>query len=225
MSGHKRIKGLLIFLLTVMICSSASAGTCITALATPVNPDRLACIAVNARITGYDAGNNVLILELTVPEVFSGEEVRNLQAGDSIYSQGREILIQSVEPDEAGSLRVNSGKSEDGTLWLREDPEGNYRATDGEKPLWSVLTEVQAPVTESLLFLDGIYPESGAQRALPAVYTAGQLPEMLAAEEDGAGAGFGKDNVYAVFDAEGRLAVIERYAVPSEETGPEAGRE
>ena len=62
MRNRRRITGFLLFLLAVILCVSASAGTCITAMATSVNPDNLACTAVNARILRYNPGNNTLTL-------------------------------------------------------------------------------------------------------------------------------------------------------------------
>jgi hypothetical protein len=216
MRNHCRITSFLLFLLAVVLCASASAGTCITALATSVNPDNLACTAVNARILGYRPESNTLTLELIIPEVFSAEEVENLKVGDAIYSQGKEILIKTIERD-VFSVSINGGgyEYEEGTLWLVEDSTGdrNYRPMDYNDYMWTSLGELEVPVSDSLLFLDNIDVD-GSKLPLPAVYTAKEFLRILKKETELSGVGFATNNVYVIFDGNGALASIERYYVP-----------
>ena len=216
MRNHRRITGFLLFLLAVVLCVSASAGTCITAMATSVNPDNLACTAVNARILRYNPGSNTLTLELIVPEVFSNEEVESLEVGDAIYSHGKEIPVNSIERD-VFSVSINGGsyEYEEGTLWLVEDStaDRNYCPMDYNDYLWTSLAEIDVPVSDSLLFLDDIDVD-GSKRPLPAVYTAGEFLRILKQETLDSGVGFTTNNVYVIFDGNGALASIERYYVP-----------
>ncbi|MBQ6288331.1 MAG: hypothetical protein IJK06_12810 [Clostridia bacterium] len=216
MKKRRRITCILLCLLTVILCASASAGTCITAVATSVNPDNLACTAVNARILGYHPESNTLTLELIVPEVFSAEEVENLKVGDAIYSQGKEIPVKSIE-DDGLSFSINGGgyEYEEGTLWLVQDStdDRNYRPMNYNDYLWTSLAEIQVPVPDSLLFLDDI-DTLGGPLPLPAVYTAEEFLRILREEAEYDGVGFATNNVYVVFDGQGTLASIERYYVP-----------
>lgn len=216
MKKRRRITCILLCLLTVILCASASAGTCITAVATSVNPDNLACTAVNARILGYHPESNTLTLDLIVPEVFSAEEVENLKVGDAIYSQGKEIPVKSIE-DDGLSFSINGGgyEYEEGTLWLVQDStdDRNYRPMNYNDYLWTSLAEIQVPVPDSLLFLDDI-DTLGGPLPLPAVYTAEEFLRILREEAEYDGVGFATNNVYVVFDGQGTLASIERYYVP-----------
>lgn len=213
---HSRLTGFLLLLLALILCSSASAGTCITAMATSVDPDNLACTAVNARILGYNPDSNSLTLELIIPEVFSAEEVENLKVGDAIYSQGKEIPVKSIE-DDVLSISINGGsyEYEEGTLWLVQDStdDRNYRPMYYNDYFWTSLAELQVPVPDSLLFLDDI-DTLGGPFPLPAVYTAKEFLRILREEAEYDGVGFTTNNVYVVFDGQGALASIERYYVP-----------
>ena len=95
---HSRLTGFLLLLLALILCSSASAGTCITAMATSVDPDNLACTAVNARILGYNPESNTLTLELIVPEVFSAEDRAKVAAA-----------IAHLEAQTGGEMMVFTG--------------------------------------------------------------------------------------------------------------------
>ena len=63
---------------------TAPERTVVTALASEVNPDALASVSVNARITGYDAKKNTLTLEIIVPRgtVITDEVVDTLLAAN-----------------------------------------------------------------------------------------------------------------------------------------------
>ena len=213
---HSRLTGFLLLLLALILCSSASAGTCITAMATSVDPDNLACTAVNARILGYNPDSNSLTLELIIPEVFSAEEVENLKVGDAIYSQGKEIPVKSIE-DDVLSISINGGsyEYEEGTLWLVQDStdDRNYRSMYYNDYFWTSLAELQVPVPDSFLFLDDI-DTLGGPLPLPAVYTAKEFLRILREEAEYDGVGFATNNVYVIFDGNGALASIERYYVP-----------
>jgi hypothetical protein len=213
---HSRLTGFLLLLLALILCSSASAGTCITAMATSVDPDNLACTAVNARILGYNPDSNSLTLELIIPEVFSAEEVENLKVGDAIYSQGKEIPVKSIE-DDVLSISINGGsyEYEEGTLWLVQDStdDRNYRPMYYNDYFWTSLAELQVPVPDSFLFLDDI-DTLGGPLPLPAVYTAKEFLRILREEAEYDGVGFATNNVYVIFDGNGALASIERYYVP-----------
>ena len=213
---HSRLTGFLLLLLAIILCSSASAGTCITAMATSVDPDNLACTAVNARILGYNPDSNSLTLELIIPEVFSAEEVENLKVGDAIYSQGKEIPVKSIE-DDVLSISINGGsyEYEEGTLWLVQDStdDRNYRPMYYNDYFWTSLAELQVPVPDSFLFLDDI-DTLGGPLPLPAVYTAKEFLRILREEAEYDGVGFATNNVYVIFDGNGALASIERYYVP-----------
>ncbi len=187
----------------------------ITALASEINPEHLASVAMYARITGYAADENKLTVELLVPERYDGEEVLSLVPGDAIYTQGQEIVVQTVG-EQYGYIVINDDEYSfsEGSVWLYEDADGSYVIADWDDIMWTTLAEVSLPVQDGLLFLDGIDPSSGEVLDMPAIHSGAEFLEMLKAEAEGNGPGFDARNVFVAFDADGQLALIQRYYVP-----------
>lgn len=211
------MKRLILFLLALlMIGSSASADT-ITAMARELYMDEYVSYSFYARIHDYDSETNMLEIELMTPEVFSRDEVENLSVGDIIYTDGREIAITSIT-EESAYIILNKGAYEfsEGSVWLSEDREGNYRPTVYGDYIWSEITRMDFPVTDRLIFLDSIDPLSGEMLEKPTVHTAEEFLKMKESEEteEDAGPGFKAHNVIVVFDRDGELAMIQRYYVP-----------
>ena len=208
--------GMAFLLILSLLCSAASAEV-ITALATEVNPEHLEKTASYARILGYNEKENTLKVQLIVPEIFSCEDVEDLKVGDSIYTGGQEVTIETIEKvDHWGDyIRINDGSV---NLSRRSDGSGNFAAVSewDDAYTWIELAEIECPVKDSLLFLDYINDETGNPLELPVVHTAMELTARLT-EEDASEAfvvGFTADNVYVVFDGEGNLATIHRFYVP-----------
>ena len=190
--------------------------TVVTALAAEVNPDALVSVAVDARITAYNPADNTLTLELIVPESYYYEDIWNLQAGDAIYTQGREIPVRTVTEDENGYIILNQGEDGDteDTVWLYQYLDQNYQViTMYSDNTWTLLATVSVPVPQDLIFLDGIDPSTLQSRYLPAVHDASAFLSMMEAEKEN-GPGFAVNNTTVVFNSNGELALIRRYYVP-----------
>ena len=203
----------LMLTISLLFCSAASADV-ITALATEINPEHLEKVASYARILGYNEESNTLTVELIVPEVFDREDVLSLQVGDSIYTGGREVTIQSISYDDewCGAEFIN-----DGELFLFQDRSGNYTMmADEDDCVWTAFAQIECPVQSSLLFLDYIDHETGNALALPVVRTVDELTAELRAvgPAEAYTVGLSTNNVYVVFDGEGNLATIQRFYVP-----------
>ena len=207
--------GMAFLLILSLLCSAASAEV-ITALATEVNPEHLEKTACYARILGYNEETNTLTVELIVPEIFSREDVEALKVGDSIYTDGREVTIETIEKvDHWGDyITINDGSV---NLYRRSDGIGNFAAVSewDDAYTWIELAVIECPVKDSLLFLDYMNDE-GYWLELPVVHTARELTARLL--EEGAdqvySVGLTAYNVYVVFDGEGNLATIHRFYVP-----------
>ena len=190
----------------------------ITAVASEINPEHLASVIVNARITGYSPDENALTVELLVPETYDRDEVLSLAVGDAIYTQGQEVVIETLS-EAYGYLVINDSEFafSEGSIWLYEQEDGNFAIDNWGDASWMILAELKAPVKESLLFLDGINPSSGESLSVPTVHNAADFLAMLKAEngegEEG-GPGFAANNAVVVFDDAGQLAMIQRYYVP-----------
>ncbi len=92
---------MILYMVPTLFCASASAKTTITALASTVNPKHLEKASCYARIVRYDPGQNTLTVELLVPEIFPGDDVLELEIGDSIYTGGEEVLIRTISESRA----------------------------------------------------------------------------------------------------------------------------
>ena len=187
----------------------------ITAVASEIDPEHLASVIINVRITDYSSDENALTVELLVPETYDREEVLSLTVGDAIYTQGQEVVIQTLS-EQYGYLVINEGEYEfsDDSIWLYEQEDGNFAIDDWGDNSWMTLAELKVPAQNTLLFLDGINPSSGESLSIPTVHNAADFLAMLKTETEEGGPGFAVNNAVAVFDDAGQLAMIQRYYVP-----------
>ena len=202
----------LVLLLSLLLSATASADM-LTAMAMEFNPERLEKTSCNARIVGYNEAQNTLTVQLTAPEIFPTQELYELSVGDSIYTGGQEILIESISYDDnwCGVIGFN-----DWEIFFFEEQDGCYRMVDEDCYLWNVVAVIECPVKDDLLLLDYVNDNTGDMLDLPIVLTAQELTDKMLAEQasDRYHIGFAADNVSVVFDGEGDLAVIRRFYVP-----------
>ena len=210
--GSLFMKKLFVVLLLLVLAVSAASADTITAVASEPYMETYAKYACCARIHDYDSKTGMLEVELIMPEIFDGEDVKGLQPGDAIYTGGQEVVIETIT-EEDGYIILNKGDYpfSEGSVWLKADLDGNYRPMNYEDYTWLEMARLEVPVTERLLLLDYIDPSSGLMLEKPTVHSAA---EFLAMKDDKADPGFDVNNVIAVLDENGDLAVIERYYVP-----------
>ena len=209
----------LLTMILLLLCSPASADV-ITAMAIEINPEHLEKTASYARILGYNEDSNILTLELIVPESFAADDVQSLQAGDSIYTGGQEVVVKTIKKEwDEVVINESSGELSDEFVLLYKEGFGDvYHSMTryDDNYCWLSLGEIECPVTDSLLFLDYIGAEWGEPLCLPIVRTGQMLMDCLRKELDDSSysVGLSCDNVYVVFDGEGNLATIQRFYVP-----------
>ena len=186
----------------------------VTALAAELNPDALVSVSADARITDYNAADNMLTVELIVPERYDPEEIRALEVGDAIYTQGQEVEIKTISENN-GYIVLNEGDYEfsEGSVWLYEDIDMTYWIAEYDDHTWTLLATVEVPVSDHLLFLDEINPSTGETLLNPSVHSKAEFLDMLKAEKEGS-PGFAANNVLVAFDDTGALALVRRFYVP-----------
>ncbi|MBR3017385.1 MAG: hypothetical protein IKH57_09970 [Clostridia bacterium] len=184
----------------------------ITAMAAEPAMEHFASYSSYARISGYDPDTNKVEIELIGPEIFRREDVESLKTGDIICTGGQEIIVSSIT-EEYGYIILNEGDFEfsDGSVWLMEDSAGNFRPVIYEDYVWTEMARVELPVTDKLLFLDMIEPESGELLEKPKVNNATEFLRCMTNDND---PGFDINNIMVVFDQDGDLAMVERFYVP-----------
>ena len=202
----------LVLLISLLLSAAASADV-LTAMPVELDPERLEKTTCNARIVGYNEAQNTLTVHLTVPEIFPTDELYKISVGDSIYTGGQEILIESISHDDdwCGVVGFN-----DWEIFFFEERDGCYRMADEDCYFWNVIAVIECPVKDHLLLLDYVDDDTGDMLNLPAVLTARELTVKMLAEQasDRYHIGFAADNVTVTFDGEGNLAVINRFYVP-----------
>lgn len=200
---------MLLLVFSLLLCSAASADT-LMPMAREIDPERLEKVSCYARILGYNEAENTLTVELITPEVFDYADVYALKEGDSIYTNGREVAIESLAWDDWKEILWING----GDVFLIKDLDGDYRTGNSNDHVWHVSARLECPVKEHLLLMDYVDERSGGMLELPRVFTA---EETIAKAQKEQAADYNRlavNNVYVVFDGEGNLAVIHRFYVP-----------
>lgn len=184
----------------------------VTAIAAQIDPENPRNISCYARILGYNKAGNTLTVELLIPEVFHRGEIRSLEPGDILYTNGAEIIVQTIEVnDEYGYVLINEGEYQyaPGSVTLHEDPYGNYSPEKYGHKTYITLAVLECPVRETLLFLDYISADTYDSTDLPSVSSAAEFINAVENNEPG----LDIDNISVVFDNNGDLAVIQRFFV------------
>ena len=196
----------ILMMVSAALADDAAGHTVATSIAAEVNPENLVSVSVDAKIASCD--ENTCTMTLLVPERYRPDEILSLKAGDSIYTQGREVAIRTVSEMD-GYLVLNAGAEDE--VYLFESVDLNYWIMDVNDNTWTELAVVTVPVSDRLLFLDEIDPATGVTLLTPSVHVRAGFLERMKAEDD---PGFDKHNVMVAFDDRGDLALIRRFYVP-----------
>ena len=181
----------------------------VTALATKINPDDLSNTLVDARIKSYNKEENTITLEIIVPEFYDADEIKSLQIGDAIYTQGHEVTVNAINEYDCFIAVV---QDDDEVITIATDGETVYPIQDGDDFSWITLTTVTVPVPPHLIFLDGIDPATGEDLSLPTVHSAEEFIAMLEGK-DKSDPGFDLNNTEIVFDSDVQPYMIRRHYV------------
>ncbi len=206
------MKKLIALLVLLALAVSAASAETITAMATEPGMDEFVKYASFARVHDYDNDTHMIELELIIPETFAAGDIEGLKAGDAIYTDGKEVVIESID-QENGYIILNKGDYEfsEGSVWLETTLDGNYRPTVYGDWTWMENARIEVPVSDRFLFLDMIDPASGEMLEKPTVHNLAEFVAMQFKPED---PGFKAHNVWAVLDENGELAVVYRFYVP-----------
>ena len=178
----------------------------VTALATKINPDDLSSTLVDARIKSFNKEDNTMTLEIIIPEFYDAEEIRSLQIGDAIYTQGHEVTVNAINEYDCFITIV---QDDDEVITIATDGETVYPIQDGDDFSWIMLTTVTVPVPPHLIFLDGIDPATGEDLPLPTVHSAEEFIAILEGKNK-SDPGFDLNNTEIVFDSDVQPVIIRR---------------
>lgn len=159
-----------------------------------------------ARIEGFNAEEKTLDAALMVPVTLTQQEVKSLEAGDTLMIGPEAVEVESIVFDTDGSVTIG-----DYELTLGDD--GLYTARLYEDLFLREAERLIVAVPENLVFTDEINAETGEIFDEPFV---GGTDDLFAAldKAERVGVGFDVDNVYLTFDGEGNAAEVRRFYAP-----------
>ena len=176
--------------------------------------DALAGKTGMVRVGAYHQEDHTL--ELTVLEklCFAAEAVEGLRVGDTLELNGELFVVREIEPMTNGFFLGDDGGLDEGSVWLKKGEDGDYEAGRYSHPIWRTVGSAPFAVAQDAQFLDGIDPEDGDMLESPTRHSMEEFLRIKEEEEERGYPGFGCDNVWAAFNAEGEIASLERFYVP-----------
>ncbi|MCI6588110.1 MAG: hypothetical protein MSD70_04405 [Clostridiales bacterium] len=176
--------------------------------------DALAGKTVMVRVGAYHQEDHTL--EMTVLENlrFPAEAVEGLQPGDALDLDGELLVVRDVEPMTYLLLLDDGSGVDEASVWLKKGEDGDYEAGQYSDFIWRTVGSAPFAVAQDAQFLDGIDPEDGDMLESPTRHSMEEFLCIKEEEEERGYPGFGCDNVWAAFNAEGEIASLERFYVP-----------
>lgn len=221
----KRIrKTAMLVLMAAMLCLCAAAaaqaqgltGENVVIQPEPIalRMDQLAGKTVMVRVGAYHQEDHTL--ELTVLEKlrFAAEAVEGLRPGDALDLDGELLVVREIEPMTYLLLLDDGSGVDEASVWLKKGEDGDYEAGQYSDFLWRQVGSAPFAVAQDAQFLDGIDPEYGDMLESPTMHSMEEFLRIKEGEEARGYPGFGCDNVWAAFNAEGEIASLERFYVP-----------
>lgn len=217
-------KTAMLVLMVAMLCLCAAAAaqaqglTEETAVIQPepigLSMDALAGKTVMVRVGAYHQEDHTL--ELTVLEklCFAAEAVEGLRVGDTLNLGGELLVVRQIEPMTYLLLLDDGSGVDEASVWLKKGEDGDYEAGQYSDFIWRQVGSAPFAVANDAQFLDGIDPEDGDMLESPTRHSMEEFLRIKEEEEERGYPGFGCDNVWAAFNAEGEIASLERFYVP-----------
>ena len=176
--------------------------------------DALAGKTVMVRVGAYHQEDHTL--ELTVLEKlrFAAEAVEGLQPGDALNLGGELLVVRQIEPMTYLLLLDDGSGVDEASVRLKKGEDGDYEAGQYSDFIWRQVGSAPFAVAQDAQFLDGIDPEDGDMLESPTRHSMEEFLCIKEEEEERGYPGFGCDNVWAAFNAEGEIASLERFYVP-----------
>lgn len=218
-------------LMTAMLCLCAAAETLAAASQTQSLMEETGAVVIQPEPIGLSmdalAGKTVMVrvgayhqedqtLELTVLEKlrFAAEAVEGLRPGDALNLDGELLVVREIEPMTYLLLLDDGSGVDEASVWLKKGEDGDYEAGQYSDFIWRQVGSASFAVAKDAQFLDGINPEDGEMLESPTTHSMEEFLRIKEEEEERGYPGFGCDNVWAVFNAEGEIASLERFYVP-----------
>ncbi|MBQ8074306.1 MAG: hypothetical protein IJ231_11155 [Clostridia bacterium] len=161
---------------------------------------------VQANLTDYDPETRTVQVDVRKPVTVDAETVMALQPGDSFTYGTQTITVDTIEKleEDENEYEVNG----DVILRIQDDRATVYEM---DMQIMETAASLRVEVTDSLVFVDGIDPETGDIMEEPTEHSAAEFMNMLTA---GGYPDFASDNVNVSFDRDGTMTQVERFYTP-----------
>ena len=159
-----------------------------------------------AVINSYDEENNTINVTLDEVAAIPAEEAEKLAEGDTIQIGSETVQVKSIAKPDDGEIEIND-------LYILTKNDDRYTISESDYPCYVTVGTVDAPLTDSTVFEDGVDPETYEMLDEPVKHTAAEFIATFTAHDDN-DVGFASHNVNITFDAEGKVETISRYYTP-----------
>ena len=164
-----------------------------------------------------ETGNKDIWGKLSVKTTKDHKAALSVGEGSTLVINGCKVDADSDTDDAAGiggdkNMSAGTIIINDGATLIKYGDEYHFYP-DGEYEYTEPYADLKLEIPDSLVFYDGINPETGEALETDTEHTADELKAMLA--EDTL-PGFNTDNVYVTFDAEGNWTTVERFYTPAQ---------
>ena len=176
--------------------------------------DALAGKTVTVLVGAYHQADHALTLTVLENLRFPAEAVEGLQPGDALDLDGELLVVREIEPMTYLLLLDDGSGVDEASVWLKKGEDGDYEAGQYSDFIWRQVGSAPFAVAQDAQFLDGIDPEDGDMLESPTRHSMEEFLRIKEEEEARGYPGFGCDNVWAAFNAEGEIASLERFYVP-----------
>ena len=159
-----------------------------------------------ANITGFDPDAGTVDVTLLTPVVMTEWDAVKINEGDTIRIGNEEVLIGTLSYDGDDAV-IND------EYYLRRNDDGLYNPYVYDSPVLEEAKTMTVVIPDSLVFVEGIDPESGTALEEKQTLTATDLFTAMETAVN-SGIGFDSQNVSITFNEDGEAAEIERFYAP-----------
>lgn len=154
--------------------------------------------------------DNTMTLTLYERERFTPEAIKAVKVGDTIFTDGEEVAITSIDQDGPDFI-FNKG-TENEMLFCDG---GNYfeHCLENDMVPWVKLGSMDQEILEYYPILDYIDPKTGEDQDEVSIYRGDKLKELL---KDKEAVGFDCKNVKVLYDWNNQPQLIWRYYSPAQ---------
>ena len=191
-----------------LACTAFAEGKTISPLPVLTDINRLTDRYVTTDIQ-FVEGRKVT-LTLYEHERFAGEDIKALEVGDVIVTDGEEVKVETITVD--ADVWVNKGMNTE--LLLCENHFGEYeRVMENDMVPWILLGSLDAELEDFILFLDWINPETGEDLEEP---VSREIASLLADLQKTDTVGYDNKAVKIIYGNNNEPMTIFRYYSPAQ---------